>query len=70
MSVRQSEIDRALAELDERRLRDPSHLPGWDRLTIACHLRFGAQASERMTTEALAGAPAAFYPKGRSHQRD
>ncbi len=70
VSVRQSEIDRALAELDERRLRDPSHLPGWDRLTIACHLRFGAQASERMTTEALAGAPTAFYPEGRSHQRD
>lgn len=70
VAVRQSEIDRALAELDARQLRGASHLPGWDRLTIACHLRFGALASERMTIETLAGAATAFYPNGRSRQRD
>lgn len=70
VTVRQSEIGRALVELDGHQIRGPSHLPGWDRLTIACHLRFGALASERMTTDALAGTPTAFYPNGRSRQRD
>jgi uncharacterized protein (TIGR03083 family) len=70
VTVRQSEIGRALAELDDQQLRGPSHLPGWDRLTIACHLRFGARASERMTIDALAGTPTAFYPNGRSRQRE
>jgi len=46
-----------------------SQLPGWSRLTIVCHLRCGAQASHRMTSDALAGQPTAFYPGGRSAQR-
>ncbi len=70
VTVRQSEIGRALAELDDDQLRAASHLPGWDRLTIACHLRFGASASQRMTADALAGTPTAFYPNRRKHQRE
>ncbi len=46
-----------------------SQLPGWSRLNIVCHLRYGAQASHRMTSDAQAGQPAAFYPGGRSAQR-
>ena len=59
----------ALARLDDRQIREPSRLPGWDRLVIACHLRYGAIASERMTIDALAGRRTAFYPQGRSLQR-
>jgi hypothetical protein len=44
-------------------------LPGWDLLTIACHLRYGARASRRMTEDALAGIPTAFYPLGRELER-
>ena len=46
-----------------------SQLPGWSQLNIVCHLRYGAQASHRMTSDALAGRPTAFYPGGRSAQR-
>jgi hypothetical protein len=38
-------------------------------LTIACHLRFGAEALCRMTTETLVGLPTAYYPNGRDEQR-
>lgn len=55
--------------LDGVDLDAPSHLPGWSRLTIACHLRHGAEAMRRMTLDAIAGRPAAYYPEGRSTQR-
>ncbi len=70
VAVRQAEVIRTLAELEDQQLREMSRLPEWDRLTIACHLRFGALASERMTTDALGGRPTAFYPEGREHQRE
>src|SRR5688572_3617156 len=47
----------------------PSELAGWSRLTIACHLRYGAEAMHRMTVETLAGQTTAYYPKGRATQR-
>ena len=47
----------------------PSNLPDWSRLTIACHLRYGARASLRMTKESLAGVATSFYPMGRSSER-
>jgi hypothetical protein len=47
----------------------PSGLEGWSRLTIACHLRYGAGAFLRMTEGALAGTPVAYYPEGRDAQR-
>lgn len=50
-------------------LDGPSLLPGWSRLTIACHLRFGAVALARITDDALAGRPASYYPEGRAAQR-
>jgi uncharacterized protein (TIGR03083 family) len=50
-------------------LESPSKLPGWSLLTIACHLRYGARATHRMTTEGLAGLTTSFYPEGRSSQR-
>ncbi|HEX6238549.1 MAG TPA: maleylpyruvate isomerase family mycothiol-dependent enzyme [Acidimicrobiales bacterium] len=59
----------ALRRLGAAGLRRPSALPGWSRLTVACHLRYGAEALTRMTGEALAGRPTAFYPDGRSRQR-
>jgi uncharacterized protein (TIGR03083 family) len=66
---RTGRIVASLRELDPDDLLAPSQLPGWSRLTIACHLRYGAEASARMTSAALVGDPAAFYPEGRSHQR-
>jgi maleylpyruvate isomerase len=56
----------ALAGVD---LRTPSELPGWTRLTIACHLRYGAEALRAMTEDSLAGRPASYYPAGRADQR-
>lgn len=66
---RQEEIAERLAEADGDLLTQESRLPGWDRLTIACHLRYGADASRRMTTDTLAGNETSFYPQGREHQR-
>jgi hypothetical protein len=45
-------------------------LPTWSRLTIACHLRYGAHALVRMTAAALAGEATSYYPEGRDAQRD
>ena len=66
---RAREIVAALRGLDEEALLAPSQLPDWSRLTIACHLRYGAEALDRMTRAALAGVPTAYYPEGRDRQR-
>jgi uncharacterized protein (TIGR03083 family) len=58
-----------LAGLAPADLEGPSSLPDWSRLTIACHLRYGAEASWRMTLDARAGRPTAFYPGSRAEQR-
>jgi uncharacterized protein (TIGR03083 family) len=50
-------------------LSTPTTLPEWTRLTVACHLRYGAIASYRMTRDILSGSEASFYPGGRSAQR-
>lgn len=50
-------------------LHGPSLLPGWSRLTVVCHLRYGATALLRMSFDALAGREAAYYPSGRARQR-
>ncbi len=58
----------SLKGLGDEELHEPSELPGWSRLTIACHLRFGAGALSRMTRSALQGLPVAYYPEGREEQ--
>lgn len=62
-------VAESLTGLSDDELHQPSELPGWSRLTIACHLRYGAQALRRMTSYALAGQPVAYYPEGREAQR-
>lgn len=69
VAVRQVELGRLLAGAAPETLMGASFLPGWSRLTIACHLRFGAETSRAMTAAALAGHEAAFYPEGRATQR-
>lgn len=59
----------ALRELSEAAFDAPSRLPGWSRLTIVCHLRYGATALRRMTADAVAGRTTAYYPDGRARQR-
>ncbi len=59
----------ALRSLDEAGLLAPSTLPGWSRLTIACHLRYGASTLAEMTRATLAGETASYYPGGRATQR-
>ena len=66
---RSQQVVTALRALGSPALTEPSTLPGWDRLTVACHLRYGARASRRVTREALAGRPASFYPGGRAARR-
>ena len=70
LAARQAELARHLTEVEPDRLLGPSLLPRWSRLTIVCHLRYGAEASRRLTDELLRGEPAAFYPGGRSLVRD
>jgi hypothetical protein len=65
VATRTDEIVAALETLDERDLLTPSELPEWSRLTIACHLRYGANALARVTDAVLAGRPASYYPGGR-----
>jgi uncharacterized protein (TIGR03083 family) len=69
VAARTAAICRSLGELDTDGLLSPSSLPGWSRLTIACHLRYGARALSRMTADAVAGRPTAYYPLGRADQR-
>lgn len=59
----------ALGRLDESSLLAPSELPEWSRLTIACHLRYGAEALRRMTEATTAGEEASYYPNGRDRER-
>jgi uncharacterized protein (TIGR03083 family) len=66
---RTDEIVRALRAVDDEELLAPSTLPGWDRLTVVCHLRYGTTALARKTQAALDGRTAAYYPEGRSRQR-
>jgi uncharacterized protein (TIGR03083 family) len=47
----------------------PGQLPGWSRLTITCHLRYGATALLRMCSDTLAGRETSYYPGGRATQR-
>ena len=63
------EIAGSLRALDDNELHQGSELPEWSRLTIACHLRFGAEALIRLTRSATQGVPAAYYPEGRARQR-
>jgi hypothetical protein len=66
---RTADVAAALAAAGRAALSELSSLPGWARLTIACHLRYGASASRRMTMDALAGRATSFYPAGRSLER-
>lgn len=69
VAARTASIVGALEALDDDALMAPSRLPGWSRLTVTCHLRFGAEGFLRLTRSAITGEPAAFYPEGRERQR-
>jgi uncharacterized protein (TIGR03083 family) len=68
-AARTRSIVACLSGLDDNGLLSASALPGWSRLTIACHLRYGAIALRAMTESALMGRPGAYYPQGRATQR-
>ncbi len=66
---RTTHIVGALSDLGDGDLTAPSELPGWSRLTIACHLRYGAEALRTMTDATLHGRTTSYYPGGRARQR-
>jgi uncharacterized protein (TIGR03083 family) len=66
---RSARIGDALSDLSTETLLQPSSLPGWTRLTVACHLRYGAEAILRLTQAGISGKRAAYYPDGRAAQR-
>ncbi len=68
-SERTAHLIAVLRELDVDALVAPSRLPGWNRLTIVCHLRYGAAALLRMTVDTLDGRATSYYPLGRAGQR-
>jgi uncharacterized protein (TIGR03083 family) len=61
---RHTELESLLSGCDQSLLTAPSKLPGWNRLTVVSHLRYGAEANARMTRDILNGVPTAFYPEG------
>lgn len=69
LAARNKELCERLGSLGPGELVTPSLLPDWSVLTIACHLRYGAQALRQITGATLAGAPSAYYPAGRDVQR-
>ncbi|HVA06170.1 MAG TPA: maleylpyruvate isomerase family mycothiol-dependent enzyme [Acidimicrobiales bacterium] len=69
VATRSDEVVSVLAGLTVAELSAPSALPGWSRLTIACHLSYGADALCRMTRDALSGRAVAYYPGGRAVER-
>ena len=69
VAARHRELEELVADLEEPDLRAPSSLPGWSRLTVLCHLRYGAEASLAITEGARRGERVAFYPDGRDAQR-
>jgi uncharacterized protein (TIGR03083 family) len=69
LAERTTAIAECLGGLSDDALLSPSELPLWSRLTIACHLRYGAQALRTMTEGVLNGEPVAYYPGGRATQR-
>ncbi len=69
VASRTAQILGALGRLDDLALRSPSELPEWSRLTIICHLRYGAEALTRMTEAVQAGRTTSYYPLGREVQR-
>lgn len=66
---RTAQLVAAMRGLDAGTLGGASRLPGWSRLTIVCHLRYGASALMRMTADALVGRETSHYPGGRAAQR-
>lgn len=68
-ATRTAALVERLDQLDDEALAGPSELEGWNRLTIVCHLRYGASALLRMTQDVVAGRETAYYPDGRAQQR-
>lgn len=66
---RSRELCDVVAALDQAMLDRPARAPGWSRLNVLCHLRYGAVASHQITDATLAGRAASFYPGGRDLQR-
>lgn len=69
VGARTVEVVERLRQLTEAELGAPSLLPGWSRLTITSHLRFGAVAFRRLTEGGIAGTATAYYPRGRTAER-
>lgn len=70
LEERSNAVCDAVVRVGPTELERPSLLPGWSRLTIACHLRYGAQTTRHMIEATLMGKPSAFYPAGRGLQRE
>lgn len=66
---RSAQICAALERAGDDDLHAPTSLPGWDRLTLMCHLRYGAHVTRQMISATLEVRPSAFYPGGRAFQR-
>ncbi|MEO8693148.1 MAG: maleylpyruvate isomerase N-terminal domain-containing protein [Acidimicrobiales bacterium] len=66
---RTDELTSAAGARSDDDLALPSALEGWSRLTILCHLRYGATMTARMTRATVNRQPTAFYPEGRELQR-
>ncbi len=66
---RHRQLASALSALDDRALAADSALPGWSRLTVVCHLRYGAEANLRLTDDIVAGRSSSYYPRGRAAER-
>lgn len=69
LAVRTARVVSVLREGGDAGFDEGTALPGWTRGTVACHLRYGAEASLRLTLAALHDESASWYPAGRPRQR-
>lgn len=67
--TRTAAVVAALEALGDDVATAPTMLDGWPALQVACHLRYGAEATLRMVLAALHDEPTSWYPAGRPHQR-
>jgi uncharacterized protein (TIGR03083 family) len=69
VAAKHAALAAALRARTEHELLAPSRLPDWNRLTVVCHIRFGANAINRLVVAAQTGQAELFYPFGRGEQR-
>jgi maleylpyruvate isomerase len=63
-------LDHAVGELDDRRMREPSRLPGWTRAHVLTHIARNADGFVNLLTWARTGVEHPMYPSTADRDAD